>query len=143
MVCANSFAGSKDLPVSIWALSSMVIQLLPRLFGKAEHLFVSSELKTLCELGEELHGVVSEPVADGTKLRRLFRYFDLHMLLLGLTLNFSSQHFLESFPVFSCFFESLCLYLRYPADAEREMELGLKREAEQVVEVHTCHKSQS
>lgn len=65
------------------------------------------------------------------------------MLFLGLTLNFSSQHFLESFPVFSCFFESLCLYLRYPADAEREMELGLKREAEQVVEVHTCHKSQS
>ena len=73
MVCANSFAGSKDLPVSIWALSSMVVQLLPRLFGKAEHLFVSSELKTLRELGEELHGLVSEPVADDTKLQRLLR----------------------------------------------------------------------
>ncbi len=51
----------------------MVIQLLPCLFGKAEHLFVSSELKTLRELGEELHGLVSEPVADDTKLQRLLR----------------------------------------------------------------------
>jgi len=51
----------------------MVIQLLPCLFGKAEHLFVSSELKTLRELSEELHGLVSEPVADDTKLQRLLR----------------------------------------------------------------------
>ncbi len=51
----------------------MVVQLLPRLFGKAEHLFVSSELKTLRELGEELHGVISEPIAGDTKLRGIFR----------------------------------------------------------------------
>lgn len=63
----------EDLPVSIWALSSMVVQLLPRLFGKAEHLFVSSELKTLRELGEELHGVISEPIAGDTELRGIFR----------------------------------------------------------------------
>jgi len=49
------------------------------------------------------------------------------MLFLGLSLNFSSQHFLKNFPVFSCVFESLCLYLRHPADAEREMELGRLR----------------
>jgi len=69
MVCvvhADSFTAYEDLPVSIWAFSSIVIQLLPRLSGKAEHLFVSTELKMLCELGEELHGVVFEPITDDT-----------------------------------------------------------------------------
>lgn len=108
----------------------MVVKLLPCLSGKIEHLFIAIELKTLGKLRQKVHTVywrlpncLCGQAGIGCKcvtLSPVFRQSDVNMLCLRLSLNFSPQHLLKCFSVFSCFFQSLCFYLSHPGDAEDE-----------------------
>ena len=124
----------------------MVIQLLPRLSGKAEHLFISTELKTLCKFAKELHGGVFEPITD-------VAYYDEasgNLIWTCFSLACRSISALNSF--WNASLSSLVSWSRsasisvtLPMQNVRWIRkvAGLKGTAEQVVKVHTCRKSQS
>lgn len=90
----------------------MLLQLLPGLVGKFDELFaIFVAMQAFSQLSQHVHG----GAIQRWLLRMLWRQIDLHVLLLGLSLNFSSKHFLEGFPLFSCLLQPFCLYLSDPA----------------------------